>query len=54
MFEHALSPWKVRNVEFKNRMCVSPMGGSYGDQFGPHSELTNEEITADIISLIRR
>ena len=44
MFEHALSPWKVRNVEFKNRMCVSPMGGSYGDQFGPHSELTNEEI----------
>lgn len=44
MFEHALSPLKVKNVIFKNRMCVSPMGGSYGDQFGPHGELTNEEI----------
>ena len=44
MFEHSLSPFKVRNVVFKNRMCVSPMGGSYGDQFGPHGELTHEEI----------
>lgn len=44
MFENALSPLRVRNVVFKNRMCVSPMGGSYGDQFGPHSEFTNEEI----------
>ena len=44
MFEHSLSPLKVKNVVFKNRYCVSPMGGSYGDQFGPHGEMTNEEI----------
>ena len=25
-FEHTLSPWKIGNVEIKNRMCVSPMG----------------------------
>ena len=39
-FQHLLSPLKVRRTIFKNRMCVAPMGGGYGDLQGAHGEYT--------------
>lgn len=40
-FKHLLSPIKIRNTTFKNRLCVAPMGDGYPNMSGVHGEYSD-------------
>lgn len=39
-FPNLLAPLKIGSTTVKNRICMGPMGGSYGDLQGAHGEYT--------------